>query len=1022
MNAKRLATNGTLAFLAGIALLGLPALARAAAGPDLVFSAFSAKVASGKVSISNTFKNQGTVATAGTFYGAFYLSTDNVISPSTDVLLGTRARTSVLDIGATNGATSAFSVPASVAPGNYYVIGVVDSTSTQTEANEANNVAVAAGTVAIKADLVVSSLSASRTGSTLSVKDTVKNQGPLSAKGPFRVDFYLSADATIATSDLLLGSRNVTSTLAYGATNQATTTLAIPAGLAAGSWRLGAIADGGGVVPETLENNNAKASSALSLLPDFTAVSVTASATGRTVTVTETVRNDGPVASPASKMDLRLSTDNSVGSSDPVLAQRAIPTLAPGASSTVTTTATAPAAVLNGAYYVGIWADAAGTVAEVSDSNNKLASAATVTLTDNPPPPPPPPPPANVAPVANVSASPTSGVAPLVVSFDGSASADSDGVIASYAWSFGDGQTGTGANVSHAYVTAGTYTATLTVTDDDGATASKSVTIVVAALPPPPPANVAPVANVSASPTSGMAPLAVSFNGSASMDSDGTIVAYAWAFGDGQTGTGATPTHIYASAGTYAATLTVTDDDGATNSSGVAITVSAPPPPPPPPSSGWSKAFGSAGEDRGFAVAADAAGSVFTAGYFSATVDFGGGPLVGACYPWYDPTTVKDIYVAKYTAAGAHVWSKRFGDVADDSAKAIAVTPEGDVVVTGLINCNVDLGNGVLTPAYGSNDFFIAKYSGADGRHLWSRTGGFSGGDSGQAIAVDASGNVYVAGTFCGSIDLGGGVLSAPGGTLDTDLFVAKYSPAGAHLWSKRFGAAGTYDYANALAVDASGNVILAGTFYSPISFGGSTLTSAGGYDAFVAKLSTDGAHVWSKRLGGASEDQGYAVAADAAGNVLVAGKFQGTANFGGSDLSSAGGFDVFVAKFSAAGVHQWSKRFGAASDDDAKAVAFDPSGNALLGGSFGGSVDFGGGALTSVGGGDAFIAKLSPAGAHVSSRRFGGSGYQYTNAMAFDGSGNTFAAGMFQGTIDFGQGARSCAGLYDAFVAKLAP
>ncbi|MEK7270477.1 MAG: PKD domain-containing protein [Planctomycetota bacterium] len=555
-----------MAFLVGVMLLGLPAIARAAAGPDLVFSAFSAKVSSGKVSISNTFKNQGTVATAGTFYGAFYLSTDNVLEPLTDVFLGTRERTSVLDVGATSGATSAFAVPASVVAGDYYVFGVVDSTSTQAESNEANNIAVAAGTIAIKADLIVSSLSASRTGMTLAVKDTVKNQGPLSAKGPFRVDFYLSADATITSSDVLLGSRNVTATLAYNATNQATTTFAIPAGLAAGSWRVGAIADGGNAVPETDESNNTKASSALSLLPDFVAVSVTASASGRTVTVTETVRNDGPVASPVSKMDLRLSTDNSIGSSDPVLAQRAIPSLAPGEASTATTIATAPAAVVNGAYYVGVWADAAGTIAELSDSNNKLASSATVTLTN--------PPPANVPPVANASANPTAGIAPLAVSFSGSASTDSDGTIVSYAWVFGDGQTGTGATASHTYASAGTYAATLTVTDDDGATGTNGVTIVVSE---PPPSNVPPVANASASPTTGTAPLAVSFSGSASTDSDGTIVSYAWSFGDGQTGSGATVSHTYASAGTYTATLTVTDDDGATGIATCVVTVTAPP-------------------------------------------------------------------------------------------------------------------------------------------------------------------------------------------------------------------------------------------------------------------------------------------------------------------------------------------------------------------------------------------------------------------------------------------------------------
>ena len=180
--------------------------------------------------------------------------------------------------------------------------------------------------------------------------------------------------------------------------------------------------------------------------------------------------------------------------------------------------------------------------------------------------------PTNQPPTAVASADVTSGDVPLTVNFDGSASSDPDGTIASYAWTFGDGDSATAANPSYSYTTAGTYTATLTVTDNEGATDSASVTIVVT----DPAVNQPPTAVASADVTSGDAPLTVNFNGSASSDPDGTIASYAWTFGDGGSATAADPAYSYAAAGNYVAMLTVTDDEGATDSASVTIIVTDP--------------------------------------------------------------------------------------------------------------------------------------------------------------------------------------------------------------------------------------------------------------------------------------------------------------------------------------------------------------------------------------------------------------------------------------------------------------
>ena len=177
-------------------------------------------------------------------------------------------------------------------------------------------------------------------------------------------------------------------------------------------------------------------------------------------------------------------------------------------------------------------------------------------------------------PSAVISSSTAMGPAPLQVSFDGSTSKAASGAsITSYAWSFGDGSEATGATAAHSYAAAGTYTASLTVTDTQGLTNSASTPIVVTA--PVVVENQPPTAAATATPTSGTAPLTVSFDGSQSADSEGSIASYLWTFGDGSTATGKTASHTYIGAGDYTATLQVTDDQGATGTTTLTIKAEA---------------------------------------------------------------------------------------------------------------------------------------------------------------------------------------------------------------------------------------------------------------------------------------------------------------------------------------------------------------------------------------------------------------------------------------------------------------
>ncbi|MCU1438799.1 MAG: domain containing protein [Naasia sp.] len=176
-------------------------------------------------------------------------------------------------------------------------------------------------------------------------------------------------------------------------------------------------------------------------------------------------------------------------------------------------------------------------------------------------------PPANSSPTASFTSS-TSG---LTASVNGTGSTDSDGTVASYAWTFGDGATATGATASRTYATAGTYNVTLTVTDDAGATGTTTRSVTVTA-PGGGGTNAAPTAAIGGT----MSGATVNASGSGSRDTDGTIASYAWDFGDGGTGTGVTASHTYTQSGSYTVRLTVTDDDGATGTATRTISVTVP--------------------------------------------------------------------------------------------------------------------------------------------------------------------------------------------------------------------------------------------------------------------------------------------------------------------------------------------------------------------------------------------------------------------------------------------------------------
>ncbi len=378
----------------------------------------------------------------------------------------------------------------------------------------------------------------------------------------------------------------------------------------------------------------------------------------------------------------------------------------------------------------------------------------------------------------------------------------------------------------------------------------------------------------------------------------------------------------------------------------------------------WAKRFnGSQGSSNILGIATDSSGNVYVTGSFINQVDFGGGFRTSFASP---RLSNYDVFIASYTANGVYRWDRTFGSGYGDSGFAIATTSNGDVIVTGQ-SADADPSGGVPTSGPGctyqtssGSDMFLARYSGATGNCQWAKFIGGAGPDAGLGVAVASNGDVVVTGYFSGSANFGGVQLTSLG---LSDIFLARYSGQGSPLWAKRFGSTGD-DKANALSLDDSGNIAIGGYFSGTVDFGSGPITSQGSFDSFAAKFTPSGAVIWAKDLGGTDTDEVFGVANDASGNVVVVGTFKGSINLDAGAVSSNGYWDGFVAKYSAtSGAHMWSKPFGGGNDELANAVAMDASGNAIVTGYFWNTVDFHGpeGSLASAGGADVFVFSVGP-------------------------------------------------------------
>ncbi|WP_345224331.1 T9SS type A sorting domain-containing protein [Hymenobacter koreensis] len=258
----------------------------------------------------------------------------------------------------------------------------------------------------------------------------------------------------------------------------------------------------------------------------------------------------------------------------------------------------------------------------------------------------------------------------------------------------------------------------------------------------------------------------------------------------------------------------------------------------------------------------------------------------------------------------------------------------------------------------------------------------------GSLIKVDGAGNVFNAGSFHGTVTLGGTSLASPG---DYDSFVAKYTPTGTVAWVRHLNGSSLETVVYTLEVDASGNSYVGGYYYDgTLVIGTTTLTGGGG---FLVKYDPQGNVLWVRETG----DICSGVASSSAGELVAFGHFEGTAVFGGTTLTSGPTGSSFLVKYDAQGTALWARQIEGSSNDEGH-VDLDAAGNAYIAADFEGTATFGPIILPgNPSDEDAFVAKYDAAGIPQWALRqpiAGSPGREHAWALSTDAAGNTYLVG----------------------------
>lgn len=242
----------------------------------------------------------------------------------------------------------------------------------------------------------------------------------------------------------------------------------------------------------------------------------------------------------------------------------------------------------------------------------------------------------------------------------------------------------------------------------------------------------------------------------------------------------------------------------------------------------WVKSAGGISGDFGLDIATDSNNNIYITGYYILSAKFGNITITS--------TGANDVFLVKYDPNGETQWVRSGGGSGIDSGVRLAVDANGNVYLTGYFSENArftsPFGNEKNISSAGSVDIFLVKYD-TNGTLQWLRSMGGSNYDSVKGIAVDATGSVYLTGSYHTSATFWGGVIFSAG---FSDIFVVKHNNNGDFQWVKSAGGANG-DSGEGIAIDRKGYVYVIGEFSGSANFGSTAFTSAGFSDVIIAKF-----------------------------------------------------------------------------------------------------------------------------------------------------------------------------------------
>lgn len=398
------------------------------------------------------------------------------------------------------------------------------------------------------------------------------------------------------------------------------------------------------------------------------------------------------------------------------------------------------------------------------------------------------------------------------------------------------------------------------------------------------------------------------------------------------------------------------------------------------------------------------------------------------------------------TELSAQMFSQAFsfGAGSDDKVTAVKIDANGNMYFTGYFDGTVDFDPSIVlqtVTSTGGTDGFLLKLNSA-GAFQWLATFDATGTNNVEALAMDLdpTNNIYITGYFGGTMDFNGAGSNTLTAANATDIFVAKFDNTGLVTWAKKAGSTGV-DIGKSISIGANGNAYITGQFSGTVDFdpdAGATdtvyLTSNGGTDVFVWKLTPGGNISWAIGYGGTGGDDGSVVRVEN-GNVYTAGTFDGTADFNPDNvavwpLTSTGtSSDVFIQKLDAQGNFIYARQVGNASTEKCYSIEVDQENNLYMAGSFQATTDFdpnnGTANFTSAGSYDGYILQLDSVANFKWARIVGGTGSDEINHIALGEFNNIYAVGDYAGTMDINTDAGAtqtvnAAGGYDIFCIKL--